>query len=228
MFYGGCNIPQGGALPPLFTDFSEVASGTALTSHPDWSRRDHIGTTTNTISTDTTSPTGRSLAMSVSGVSGDTFGYTRVSGASALTAVEILVLWKVTDVPDTTGGAGPVLRLSSNGQDGYNSVTLVSGGNKMEDAEFAAQTRTGNIGGQVSVSWDTTNWWYTRFQASGTTIRSRTWQYGTAEGSSWTISGTDSTLSSGYAGLMSRPEVAVKYAMFSLGVGGATAPGLNG
>ena len=229
MFFSGINgFGVGQTRGEFATDFTEYATGTALTSAANWSRQDHIGTTTNTISTDTTSPTGMSLAMSVSGTAGDTFGYTKPPSASALTDVNVLTLWKVTTTPDSVGGAGPVIRLGNTGQNGYNCVPLVSSGNKIEQAEFLAQNRTGNIGGQVAVAWDTTNWWWTRIEASGTTIRSRVWQFGTAEPTSWNVTGTDASYSSGYVGLMSRPNVALKFAFFSVATGGNVAPGLSG
>lgn len=228
MFFSGANFGPTLQHGEWQTDFREYALATQLSAAQFWSRQDHIGTTDNAIAADAGALGGRSVAMTVTGVAGDTFGYTKPPTPSALTDMQVLVRYLITDAPDATGGAGPVMRLTNTGQDGYNATLFDDGAHKGENAEFAGRSRTGNVGGAAAIAWDTTHRFWTRVEMVGTTLRSKTWQDGSAEPGAWTISGTDATIAAGYAGLMSRPAVGVTIDWFSLATGGKTAAGPSG
>ncbi len=53
----------------------------------------------------------------------------------------------------------------------------------------------------TSSSFQTNTQYWVRFRATGSTLQGRAWQYGTTEPTSWQVTATDSTLSSGMGGL---------------------------
>lgn len=127
----------------------------------------------------------------VNSANGGTFSVARI-GSGTATSTEVLVRLKPAD---TTSDIGCIARYTDN-NDFYYGV-LVSGTvaiGKDVAGSFTTLTST-------SFSYSTANFYWLRFNLSGSTLKLKVWQDGTSEPGSWTVTTTDSSLSSGGYGL---------------------------
>lgn len=63
-----------------------------------------------------------------------------------------------------------------------------------------------------TISWSADTWYWVRFQVSGSTLRAKIWEDGSSEPGSWTITGSDSSISSGgWVGLGSYEPNGIRY-----------------
>lgn len=67
-------------------------------------------------------------------------------------------------------------------------------------------------------------WYWMRFRLDGETLSLKAWQYGDTEPDSWLLEVTDSTHTSGWAGVGSYQAARTEWSWVSAGVGGASAP----
>lgn len=84
--------------------------------------------------------------------------------------------------------------------------------------------------GDVNKSWDTTNFWWLRFRVIGTSLKSKMWQYGTAEPTTWENDYTNSNVTAaGYIGLgVFYLDANYACLWFAVATGGNTAPAPGG
>jgi hypothetical protein len=71
-------------------------------------------------------------------------------------------------------------------------------------------------------------WYWLRFRAAGSALTMRVWADGTAEPATWTVTGTNATLTAGGVGLYTYETNTVTYDHFGVATGGGTAPGSHG
>lgn len=90
-------------------------------------------------------------------------------------------------------------------------------------AEYDGGTATNVAAAEISVARNT--WYWVRLQKSSTTIQAKVWAHGESEPSSWSPSGSDSSLSSGSVGFGRVYSAGTLWSdFFSVGTGGDSAP----
>lgn len=126
----------------------------------------------------------------VNSSNGGTFSVARI-GSGTATSTEVLVRLKPAD---TTSNIGTIARYIDTNNFYYG--VLVGGvariGKNVSGFTTLAST---------SVTYTTANFYWLRFNLVSTTLRLKFWQDGTSEPASWTVTTTDSSLSSGGYGL---------------------------
>lgn len=127
----------------------------------------------------------------VNSANGGSFSVARI-GAGTATSTEVLVRLKPAD---TTSDIGVVARF----QDANNFYYGILVNGTLAIGKNVAGTFTTFPG--TTFSYSTANFYWLRFNLVGSTLKLKAWQDGTSEPSSWTVTETDSSLSSGGYGL---------------------------
>lgn len=127
----------------------------------------------------------------INSTNGGTFSVARI-GSGTATSQEVLVRLKPADM---TSNIGTVARYVDNNNFYYG--VLVGGVARI--GKDVANTFTTLA--STSVTYTTANFYWLRFNLVSTTLRLRFWQDGTSEPGTWTVTVTDSALSSGGYGL---------------------------
>lgn len=131
------------------------------------------------------------LNEGVNSANGGTFSVARI-GTGTTTSTEVLVR---VQPADTSSDIGTIARYVDNNNFYYGvfvSGTVAIG--KDVSGTFTTLTST-------SFSYSTSNFYWLKFNLVGTTLKLKAWQDGTSEPANWTLTTTDSSLSSGGYGL---------------------------
>lgn len=202
-----------------FTDFSEYSTG----SQPsDWTKR------FQTTSTITVESIGASNVLRITNASGITrpqgISWDDIDGDADRDDVEVLIKYRWISDPTTvavgTFGRGSGTNTAANYYGSSDTSTLIR---LVERASGSLTTHASSSRTMVN-----NTWYWARFRANGTDLKSRQWEDGSSEPGTWNFEVTDATLSSaGWVGIVSGAidntgqfEVAV----FGAGTNGDTAP----
>lgn len=209
------------------TDFAEIPVGAGLESHG-WTRSGintsgggfSLGTFVSTVSTQALS--GRGIVVGNTSDDYNVCIWDRLG--SSVTDFAFLALIRLLDAPDSTGGGG-VMRAASGS--GYDWVFDADGS---PDSVHTSQLTSGffdtNLGVQ-DIDHDTTNQFWLRGVADGTTLRIKAWMRGSAEPSF--TDATDSTYTTGAVGFQTVQTWQFRVDWFAVALGsGKTAPGPQG
>jgi hypothetical protein len=249
--YCGMSVPPlGGGLPPYATDFREFANGVEISTNG-WTKRTGAGGSEPgsssalsshleaTVQTNATSLSGRRVQIDHDQAFNHVYGITYDAIPDTTTDCEVLALMQWTVDPTSFGGGAVMLRASSTAQDSYNACPSYGAagptppGEIFELNEVVAGYHRGSggtdAGDEVTQSISASTRYWVRLKATGTAIKAKMWAYGGAEPSSWSVSFTDSTRSTGLVGLMVvNPSEPYYCEWFSVGLGSKTAPFPNG
>lgn len=220
------------------TDFAEIALAAELENYG-WTRG---GASTGVGGTDYTTAnywcsansgalSGRWINMTK--LHNSEYRHCRWTALGTMTDFEFLALIRFSTLPSSTGGVG-FCRVagSASSADGYDWTfdgdSLSGETDRYRASKFSNGFLDAAISGtETGISLDTSNEFWVRGRASGTTYSIKAWRRGTAEPSY--ASGTDATYSSGYFGMqiVDTPAIMIEWLAVAVGTG-KTAPGPQG
>lgn len=223
------------------TDFGEIPLGNGLQSHG-WTRGgantgggggvDYTTATyISTASADAGSPSGRGIVVDQTNVN-EYRNCTWDLLGSSVTDFEFLALIKFIVLPDSTGGGG-FCRVLGDAllADGYDWVAdgdaLAPGNDRVHVSQFTDGFFDNEVA-SLGITLDTTNLFWMRGRAAGTTYGIKCWQYGTAEPAAF-ISAVDPTYTTGKVGIQTVRSTNFRVDWFAVALGsGRQAPGPSG
>lgn len=127
----------------------------------------------------------------INSTNGGTFSVARI-GSGTATGTEVLVRLKPAD---TTSNIGTIARFADANNFYYGVLVGHPRIGKNVAGTFTA------LGTDLSFSYTATNFYWLRFNLVGSTLKLRVWQDGISEPSTWNVTVTDASLSSGGYGL---------------------------
>lgn len=136
-------------------------------------------------------------------------GFMALSSGTAAQA-ETLVRFKVDSL---TSIAGVGLRFVDSNN--WYAAVIGNTSQTIEIRKDVAGTFSTVTGASASFTYSTNTFYWMRFRAVGTSLRAKIWADGSSEPSSWTISGTDSSISAaGRYGIVASPAATAKVCTF--------------
>lgn len=196
LLFLGSSFPNYATAAEFFTDFTEYTSSAQPS---DWTERWNTGNAASTVeSSGLPSGAGAKALRVVHGGSNGAYALSWDDLGTVSGDIEMLVKWQTTTVASNEVGRSAVLHGSgSPASEGayFSSVSGASG--------YQARYVSGVLSnlGNTGVAITANTWYWTRFQRTGTTIRVKVWADGGSEPGSWSASFTDSSHSSGWAGV---------------------------
>jgi hypothetical protein len=202
----------------LVTDFREYSTGSNLDAQGWTETGDASGNMTWDIQDNNDSLSGRRLLADKTSSSSTrfiTWDYVGTQGT-----VQILARLKIVEFANTTGFL--VARLTDN-NNYYICLPRDLATDVLEIGEETGGTQSAVA--NTAFTWNTTDWFWVRFQLNGTALKAKAWTYGDAEPGTWTVETTDNSHSTGKVGFATF-NVTGNYLcdFFSVALNGATAP----
>lgn len=208
-----------------FDDFTAYGTG-SWTTNASWQRRIVATSTTTSFPADADGVAGRSLR-----IVGATNNGSRVlsfTPAGSTANADILVKVEMNAANTTTGGRRGIayVRYAGTTEATTKGYAFYSGTFASSRAVGIVEDSTGATVDYQAFNQAANTWYWVRLQATGTTIRAKIWTGAvTSEPASWTVSGTNSTMTAaGYHGVGTFNTGTVNYGWFSIGTNGDTPP----
>jgi hypothetical protein len=214
------------AMPPrshLVDDFANRAAGSLVGNG--WSNMDASTNINWTVEADGTSLSGRRLL--VDKTTSDAMRRLKFDIAETPDDVEVLALVKVL-ATDSDNSVGQINLRNNTPATGYYVDVSLDPGEVHAIVRITSATTAVALD-EDSFNFDTSNWFWVRFRAIGTSLSAKRWQLGTAEPASFQLTATDANVASGAVAIGSyMASLNHQVAFFSVGLDGATAPGPQG
>ena len=157
----------------------------------------------------------------------ETLAWNDIDGDANRATVEVVGMFKCHVLTGSTSSRVFSTRVSSDSSRTAYSVRLRTSDVYVYRSSGVTATQ---LGGDTTVSLTVGNWYWVRFQFSGSAYKLRVWLDGGSEPGTWNVEGTDSTYSTaGSVGLCKGANtIAHEWSMFGVGTNGDTAPSSGG
>lgn len=215
------------AMPPrshLVDDFGNRATGSLVGQG--WSNVDASTNINWTVETDSGSLSGKRLLIDKT--TSNATRRLKFDAAGTPGSVEVLARIKVTG---TSGdeAIGQVNVRAVSGPGGYFSPLYVYVGSDFHNVSRITGEGTTDLLDDGAFDFNTTDWFWCRFRAIGSSLSVKHWASGSTEPSSFQLTATDSNVTTGAVALGAYLSTINQYAdFFSVALDGATAPGPAG
>jgi len=141
--------------------------------------------------------------------------------AGAASDAEVLGLFRLSDLSQPISDGGRLM-VRGSGSSGTETAYLFN-----VEADNFGIWKYVDGDSEILTEWGTPSdgeWYFSRFQASGDSLRARVWPVDATEPDSWDAEVRDTSIASGWVGVGSYSEVADGWGFLGVGVGGERAP----